>query len=364
MAAVNYDRLLKLFVDLCSVDTFHPNEAPADAMLRAALQPCGVTFTNDAIGNLIGTWPAKGKTSEPIMLNAHTDTVWATPTMKPIVKDDGVWSDESSVLGADDKAGVAAIVEAVLVLHESGEPHGLVELVFTVGEDVGHIGSKAFDPASVKSRRAFVLDGGGPVGGIVVHAPGQRRMIARFKGKAAHAGVEPEKGRSAIVMLAKAIAKMPHGRIDNETTANIGSISGGQAYNIVAETAELKCEARSLDSNKLIKLCDRMIAAMQDAAHELEGTVHIEDLNTYRGFQLADDDPAVVLADKALRACGVTPVHKPTGGGSDANEFMQKGITSVVLAAGYVDVHSVKEFMPHDQLRKLAEVTIELIRHA
>jgi len=364
MVTVDYDRLLKTFVDLCSVNTFHGQEERAEAIVRPRLEACGVHFTKDAIGNLIGVWPGRGRDGRWIMLNAHTDTVRPTEGMTPRITSDGVASDGSSVLGADDKAGVAAIVEAVCALHASGASHGPVELVFTVGEDVGHIGSRAFDPARLQSRMAYVFDAGGHVGTVVMRAPGQRRLTAKFAGKAAHAGLEPELGRSAIQMLARAIDRMALGRLDAETTANVGVISGGQAYNIVAPSAELRVETRSLSAAKLEASVAALKRAMQTAASDLGGTVEIDDLATYFPYELSETYPAVQLADTALKAAGLAPRHVSTGGGSDAHEFIAKGLPSVCLGVGYVDVHSVKEFMPHAELRRIADVAIQLILHA
>ena len=164
--AINHDRLLKNFVALLSADSFHGDEDRVEAIIRPALEPLGIRFSHDAIGNLIGCWPGRGRSDGRIMLNAHMDTVQPTPTMRPVVDASGVRSDGSSVLGADDKAGLAAIIEAIRAVDDAGLDHAPIELVFTVGEDVGHIGSKAFDAASIESRTSFVFDAGGPVGNV------------------------------------------------------------------------------------------------------------------------------------------------------------------------------------------------------
>ena len=259
--AINHDRLLGTFVDMLSVDSFHGDEDRVEAIIRPALEPLGIRFSHDAIGNLIGCWPGRGRSDGRIMLNAHMDTVQPTPNMRPVVDADGVRSDGSSVLGADDKAGLAAIIEAIRSVDDAGLDHAPIELVFTVGEDVGHIGSKAFDAASIESRTSFVFDAGGPVGNVVMRAPGQIRCTATLHGRAAHAGIEPELGISAISLLARAVDRMPLGRVDAETTANIGRIEGGQASNIVAPTARIEAEARSLSEDRLAD----QIAAMRVA---------------------------------------------------------------------------------------------------
>ena len=359
--AIDRERLLRHFVDLLRVDSYYGNEERVVELIRPILQPAGIDFRTDDVGNLIGTWAGRGKMAAPIMLNAHMDTVWPTPGMNPVVRDDGVYSDGSSVLGADDKAGVAAILEAVLATHDAGIDHGPVELVFTVGEDVGHIGSKAFDAANIESRVSFVFDAGSPVGTVVTRAPGIHSFTATFHGKAAHAGIEPELGISAIAMMAHAIDRMPLGRIDAETVANVGTVEGGQAENIVPPQACLVAQARSLDEQLLETQVAAMKAAIYDATAAFGGTVDVESTRFGHAYQLADDNPAVVRSDAAIRAAGLKPEHVPTGGGSDAHEFNAKGIASACLGVGYKDVHSVNEFMPHQALHKIAEIGAQLI---
>ena len=362
--SLDNDRLLRNFVDLLSVDSYYGDEERVVAVIRPIMEPAGVAFRLDSSGNLIGVWAAQGKSGPPIMLNAHMDTVWPTPGMVPVVRDDGVYSDGSSVLGADDKAGVAAILEAVLAVHDAGLEHGPVELVFTVGEDVGHIGSKAFDPAEIESRVSFVFDAGGPVGTVVTRAPGSRSFTATFHGKAAHAGIAPETGISAIAMMARAIDRMPLGRIDAETVANVGTVEGGQAQNIVPDKAQLVAQARSLDERRLEAQVAAMQDAMDSAADEFGGRVEVAFTLAGHAYQLDDDNPAVARADAAIRAAGLKPEHVPTGGGSDAAEFNSKGIASACLGMGYEEVHSVDEFMPHAELRWITQIGAQLIAGA
>jgi len=360
---INHDRLQETFVALLAVDSYYGDEERVVEVIKPRMDGLGVSWRSDPHGNLIGTWPARGKEAEPLILNAHMDTVLPTPNMVPIVKPDGVYSDGSSVLGADDKAGVAAIMEAIQAFHDSNEPHGPIELLFTTGEDVGHIGSKAFDAQDVVSRRCFVFDAGGPVGTVVMRAPGQRRFVMTFKGKAAHAGVEPELGISAIAIAARAIDQMPLGRVDETTTANVGTIEGGQAYNIVAPEATVTVESRSLSEERLERQVTDVTNAATQAAETYGGTVEIETHTFYTAYELEESDPAVQLADTAIEAAGMTTQHVSTGGGSDAHEFNEKGITSVCLGMGYIDVHSVNEFMPHNALRDATRMAVELIRH-
>ena len=195
-----------------------------------------------------------------------------------------------------------------------------------------------------------------------MRAPGQRRFNFTFQGKAAHAGLEPELGISAIGMAARAIDRMPLGRVDEITTANVGIVSGGEAYNIVAPEAKVTVETRSLSEERLELQVADIEGAARQAADGFGGSVDIETHTFYTAYELDDEDPAVELADAAITAAGLEPRHVSTGGGSDAHEFNEKGITSVCLGMGYIDVHSVREFMPHDQLRAIAQVTTQLIR--
>jgi tripeptide aminopeptidase len=358
------NRLLKTFLALLNVDTFHGDEDRAVAIVQDLLKPARIAFKRDQIGNLIGSWPARNSDSEPIMLNAHLDTVQSTAGLQTVVGDEGVGTDGSTILGADDKAGVAAIVEAVLTIESSGAAHGPVDLVFTGGEDVGHIGSKAFDPASIESTVGFVLDAGSPVGNVVTEAPGTRQIHAEFHGRAAHAGIEPEAGISAISIMSRAIDNMPLGRIDPGTVANIGTVTGGQAANIVAPHAKMEAQARSLSEQRLDEQIDAMCRAMDAAADHFGGSVEYEVIPFVRAYRLEAGNPALELADRAIRAAGIKPKHVPTGGGSDAHEFNAKGMTTACLGAGYRDAHAVTEFMPHDQLRLLADVSIQLVLNA
>ena len=361
---INADRLLRTFVDILSVDSYWGNEDRVVAILKPLLEEAGMTCTQDEIGNLIGKWPAKGKQSMPIMLNAHMDTVQPTPGMCPRVKSDAVYSDGSSVLGADDKAGVAAIVEAVLAVHDAGLDHGPVEVVFTVGEDVGQFGADAFDPNDIEARVAFVLDAAGPVGNVITRQAGSYWFEAEFHGRAAHAGVAAGDGINAIAMMARAVENMPLGKVDDVTVANVGVVSGGQAMNIVPPDAKIKGQARSLDQDALERQMDMMRDACEGAAKAFGGRVDYTQAGRFKATVFADDHPAIQLADVAFAAAGLEPKHASTHGGSDAQNFNEKGIATAILAVGYEDVHSVKEWMPHDELHRITQVTAQLIVNA
>ena len=351
-------RLLDTFLTILRIDSYHPNEDPVIDALRPKLERAGVRLRADPHRNVIGFWPGSGTRAEeePVLLCAHTDTVRPTPGMEPVIRDGAVHTDGSSVLGADDKAAVAAIVEAVEAIAADGTPHPPVEVLFTVGEDVGHIGSKAFDTAEVRSRMAFVPDVDGPVGGIIMAGPTAESLRVTFHGRAAHAGTEPEEGRSALQMVARAIDRMQLGRIDEETTANAGVLTGGEAANIIPPDATLTLQVRSLDQGKFRAHREALVDCCRQAAEAFGGTIHVESLGSYDGYRFGDGDALVLRAEAAIRSAGLAPWRATTCGGSDANEFNAKGLPTVVISVGYRDIHTNQESMPIDELDRVAEV--------
>jgi tripeptide aminopeptidase len=360
---IDADRLRDTFLTILRINSYYPNE---DAVIRA-LQPkldrAGVELTTDENRNVLGSWPGVGSLAdqEPILLCAHTDTVQPTDGLVPVVRDGAVHSDGSTVLGADDKAAVAAIVEALEMIIDAGIPHPPAEILFTVGEDVGHIGSNAFDATRVRSKMAFVPDADGPVGGIMLQAPWSQTSRVTFHGRAAHAGMEPEKGRSAIAMAANAIAQMPHGRIDDETTANVGTISGGEASNVVPPHAEIVWNARSLDEQKCERICSIILQCCRQAAASADGTIDVEPIQFFAGFRFSAGDAIVKRAASAIKAAGIEPWYSATCGGSDASELNAKGLPTIVLSVGYQKIHTCQESMPLIELNRLARVCAALV---
>ena len=351
-------RLLDTFLTILRIDSYHPNEDPVVDALRPKLLRAGVRLRVDEHRNVLGYWPGSGAQAdaEPILLCAHTDTVLPTPGMEPVLRDGAVHTDGSSVLGADDKAAVAAIVEAVEAVAAAGIPHPPVEVLFTVGEDVGHIGSKAFDVAGVRSRMAFVPDVDGPVGGIILAGPWAETLRVTFRGRAAHAGTEPERGRSALQMAARAIDGMQLGRIDADTTANAGVLTGGEAANIIPPQAELTVQVRSLDESTFRAHRAEILECCQRGAKEFGGEIEVASVTATTGYRFSEADAVVRRAEAAFTATGLTPWRATTCGGSDANEFNAKGLPTVVISVGYLDIHTNQESMPLDELERLARV--------
>jgi tripeptide aminopeptidase len=239
-----------------------------------------------------------------------------------------------------------------------------VELVMTPCEEIGLRGAAHFDPSGLDARYGFVFDHSGDVGGIVGAAPSLRKLEATFVGRTAHAGIVPEAGRSAIDAAARAIARMPLGRIDAETTANIGTIRGGTATNVVSERCTITAECRSRSERALAAQLTAMLDALTWAASE--GEVDLETLvdNEFTGYTLTERDPQVALAARALRACGLSAEMVATGGGSDVNAFLVNGLPSVNLCNGVIDLHTPEERIAVATLERIVDVTLALIAEA
>jgi tripeptide aminopeptidase len=284
------------------------------------------------------------------------DTVQPGYGIDPQERDGVIRSNGTTILGADDKAGIAAILEALRLAHQSGQDSRPVDVVFTVEEETGLTGSKALDVSSLQARQAVVLDSNGPVGTIIHRAPAQNSFQVAIAGKAAHAGVAPETGVSAIVAAARAIAAMRLGRIDEETTANVGVISGGTATNVVPERVELKGEARSRSAAKLAEQTLHMVDAFERAARELGAVADVTVTPSYGAIDVDPDSSLIALVSRAMRSCGVEPRLGATGGGSDANVFNAAGIPAINLGVGYTNPHSVDEQIAVADLLRAAEV--------
>jgi tripeptide aminopeptidase len=289
------------------------------------------------------------------------DTVEPGRGIRPQLEAGRITSDGTTILGADNKSAVAACLEAVRFLKASCPRHGDVELLFTWGEERGHQGAKAFDISRVSARIGFVLDGEGPLGTIITRAPYYDSIRAVFLGRAAHSGIAPESGINAIVMASRAITRMTLGRVDERTTANIGTISGGSGRNTVPSRVEVEGEARSMAHESLKTQVRDMQMVMEDSARELGGKLQVEIKREYNGFQIGNDEAPVKIAETASRSVGLSPVITSTNGGSDGNEFNDRGIQTIVLGMGGHDYHSTRESMTVSQLVKLAEMISALV---
>lgn len=333
-------RLVKTFLELVQIDSPTGDEEKIADVLTHTLRAMGLDVRGDAAGNVIATLDGEG---EPLLLSAHMDTVEPGRGVKPVVQDGVIRSDGTTILGGDCKSGISAILEALQCLKESGARHRPLEIVLSVAEEGGLNGAKQLDVSAIRSKVGLVLDSGGPIGTIVRQAPSQDSLRVVIHGKASHAGSEPQKGINAIVVAAEAIAQMPLGRIDEETTANIGKISGGIATNIVPDRVEMAGEARSLKDEKLAAQTQRMVEAIEAAAAKRGARAEIQVNHAYGAYYLPDDHPWIRQLAAACKKAGLTPILQSSGGGSDGNIYNAKGIQCAVSSTGMVKVHTTEE---------------------
>ena len=369
---IDRERLIATFLTLCRIDSPPKQEAMIARHLVGLLEGLGLGVVTDtaheatggSCGNIVATLPANVEGGTPIFFSAHMDTVEPCPDVSVVRDETTLRSDGASILGADDKAGIAPILEALKVLVDGDLPHGEVQVVISVSEEIGLLGGKYLDDSLLGATCGFVLDTGPPVGTIVTVAPTHDILDVVITGRAAHAGAEPEKGISAIQVAARAIDTMPLGRIDHETTANIGSISGGQATNIVCSQVTLKAEARSRDQEKLDAQVAAMEAALRTAAEAFGAAVDVRRSRAYSGYRHSDDALPVRIATQAAAAIGVPALYMGVGGGSDANFLNQRGRTAVVIGTAMRAVHTHSEHVVIDDLVKSAEWVLAIISEA
>lgn len=350
--AAGVDELLARFLELVRIPSPWGHErALADFLLDHLsglgldpLEDDAATAAGAGSGNVFARVAGDGG-GLPILLCAHIDTVAVAGTIEPVVEDGVVRAAGGTILGADDKSAVTALTVLLEDLSVSPPP-GDVEVLFTVCEEVGMRGAKAFDLDRCRARAGFVLDGSGPVGEVIIAAPAARSITAEFRGVAAHAGIEPERGRSAVLAASRAVSAMRLGRLDEQTTANVGIIEGGVATNIVPERCVLRGEARSRSPERLAAQVAHMLEAINVAATEVGVDVVVDLVEDYEAFSLSKRTIPARLAAEALREQGIEPRFVGTGGGSDVNVFNARGLPSVNLSAGYQRVHSPEECTP------------------
>lgn len=347
---VDEARLKKLFLELTAFNSPPGEEGPVGEYCAAALRSAGFETSRDAAGNLVAA-RALDRPGQPIFLSGHLDTVAPTAELE-VREENGVFrTNGRAILGADDKCAVAAMLEAACQIEERGLTHGPLRIVLSVKEEVGLAGALQMDLEPLRGSLGFVLDASGPTGAIITAAPSHDIFEVRVKGKAAHAGFVPEEGVNAILAASRGIASMTLGRIDAETTANIGIIHGGTANNVVAEECYLKVEARSRDEAKLAVQVRHMRERFEAGAAEIGARVEFSGGRAYSGYRHERDAPVMRLAAAGLRRAGKEPTYRPTGGGSDANIFNARGIPSVVVCCGYENAHSVDEHVAFADIR-------------
>ena len=355
--------VVDLFLELAAIASPSGEERPvADAVLRY-LRDLGLEPDEDAAGNVYAHIVPRAD-GTPLFLCAHLDTVPPDGELRPVVEEGVVRNAGGTILGADNKAAVAAMLEAVRRALVENRPHAGIELLLTTQEEVGLLGAAAFDHTRLHARLGYVYDQAAPIGEIILGAPWARRMDVVFHGRAAHSGMYPEEGRSAVQAAAKAIADLRLGRVDEETTANVGVISGGTAANVVPEWCTFLAEARSHDERKLDDVVQEMLDAFTFAATESECEVEATLRNQYRGYRFAKSDDVVRLAADALERCGRSVTYALSGGAADANAFNERGLRCVNLANAMTDIHTADERIAVNDLEGMVEVTLSLIETA
>jgi tripeptide aminopeptidase len=297
------------------------------------------------------------------MLCAHLDTVPLDDRVEVELVEGVYRNRRKAILGADNKAAVAVLLE-VARRHSVTPPPVGVELLFTMSEETGLRGARAFDPGRLAAEFGYVFDHASPIGELILAAPTYYRVIGDFHGRAAHAGLRPEAGRNAIVAAAAAINAMKLGRIDEGTTANVGTIEGGTAANVVAERCRVEAEVRSLDDTRASDEMRAMVDALTWAASETETDVDTMVEEQFRAYRIKAAEPVVRAAEAALADCGVEPVHTTTGGGSDAHAFQAKGFQCLNVANGTEANHTPDERVSAAALEKMLDVTFRLLARA
>ena len=353
------ERLNATFAELCRIPSPTWQEDAVAAHLRRELEGMGLTVEDDDFGNLLTRIP--GRREDWILLSAHLDTVALTADVEPVVVDDGWENAGEGIIGADNKAAVAVLVEVARRASIEGAPVGL-ELLFTRAEEVGLRGAKAFDRSRSQAAFGFVFDHATPIGEVIVASPTLYDLHAEFRGKAAHAGICPEDGRNAIVAAATAIAALPQGRIDPETTVNVGGIQGGSgSTNVVAERCSVAIETRSIKPARVEELVAQIVDALNDGANAADCDVDITCEKRFDAYRHRPGSPALAAAEAALRACGYAPERVQSGGGSDVNAFEVAGLHCVNLANGTERAHEPTERVAVAALEGMLDVLFALV---
>jgi tripeptide aminopeptidase len=357
---VDTDRLVQTFLELVAVDSPTGHEKEIGRELITRFTDLGCSVTQDDIGNLVAVYP--GRRPDTVLLSTHMDTAGIDVGIKPIIEDGVIRTDGSTILGADDKSGIAGCLELLSLLRANPEvKHPTIEFVISVGEESGLVGSRQMDLSQLKADYGFVMDTAGVIGAITYWAPTSVYLTIRIHGKKVHAGVEPEKGINAVKVAGEAIAAMPLGRIDEETVANIGTITGGEARNIVPGEVVLDGMARSHDQQKLDAQLDAMRSAMTEAAERHGATFDFETEEIYRTYKIEESERPYREAARAIETLGIEVFPRKSGGGTDGNFFNAKGIPCVALATGMVDEHASTEHIAIEDMVMACKILVTIV---
>lgn len=369
----NNKRLIEEFLELVQIDSPTSKEGTIAKVLVKKLEEIGLSVeiddagekTGGETGNVIAKMKGT-KEGKKLLFSSHMDTVSPGIGIKPIVDEEAgiIKSDGTTVLGSDDKAGIAAILEGLRYIKENNIEHSDITVVFSIWEEGGLFGAKSLDYSKLDVDYGFVLDSGGSPGEIIVKAPGQDRIEVKIIGRPAHAGLQPEEGISSIMVASRAIENMKLLRIDEETTANIGTVKGGVATNIVMPDIEVIAEARSLDEAKLDAQTNHMIETFEKAAEEFGARIEVKVERMYSPLNIDDNDDIVAFTKKAFANINIEGKTASTGGGSDTNVLNKNGIKAVNLGIGMKKAHTLEEYIAIEDIINSAKTVIEIIKEA
>lgn len=368
---INEERIKNTFCELVKIYAPSGGEKEVFEYLKKALKRLGARVSEDKAnevtggnsGNLIAVFSANCEGLPSVAFTGHMDCVEVCKGIEPVLEDGVFRSKGDTILGGDDKAGVAAILEGLAMMKETMIPHGKITVIFTIEEESSLGGSKNFDKKYAEGVDfGYVLDADGPAGTVINEGPSEYKVFCTMHGKAAHAGIEPEKGINAIKMAAHAISKMPSGRIDEETTCNVGVIEGGTATNVVAAKCTIQAEVRSRSREKLMKVVGEMVDACKSAEAAFPGgKAEVEATELYTGFKVDPQHPAVRLFRQACGAKGFKVQMSATGGGSDANWFNKGAFPALLVGVGMTDFHTPAESLKEKDLYDAAELVYSII---
>ncbi|MBS4210411.1 M20/M25/M40 family metallo-hydrolase [Bacillus sp. FJAT-50079] len=366
---VNSERLLDLFLELAKLNAPSTKEQPVAEYLKKALPELGFTIEfdqahkhfNGEVGNLIAWHEGTDPSIPPLFFSTHMDTVLPTGDLKPVIKDGVIYSDGTTILGADDRAALAAYLEAIRALIESGVPHGPIEFILTVNEQPGLVGARYMDYSKAKSKIGYIFDSSGDVGQIILKGPYSSRIWMEVQGNAAHIALNAEEGNSAFLIAAKGLSNMKLGTIDEETLANIGTIKGGELTSIIPGNVTVAGEVRSFSKEKLDQQLKHMQEVMEQAAVESNGSVKVTVEKKYSGFDIPEDHVLTKTVQAAAENINVKPYLTETLGGADTNVLNENGLTCLTLGLGFQNIHSFRECISIENLVNTGRLTAALI---
>ncbi|MFC4767236.1 M20/M25/M40 family metallo-hydrolase [Effusibacillus consociatus] len=381
MADVNEKRLVDRFLQMVQIDSPSSHEREMADYLKKELASLGFEVAEDDAGrdllqtlgdmrgaetirfagNLIARKKGTVQEASPVLFAAHMDTVVSNKGVKASIQDGVIRTDGRTILGADDKAGIAALLEVAQIIQENRLPHGDLEFVFTIAEETGLNGARLLDKKNLRAKFGFVMDSGGPPNVVIGASPTEIDFSIKIYGKAAHSGVNPEDGVSAIAAAGHGLSKVQMGRIDEETTVNIGVIKGGEKTNIVCDYVELWGEVRSRNKEKLSWEIAKIQTAFAMACEKVGARFEMEEQQIYSGFQLTESDEVVQIAFEGARKAGMNPQLAPRGGGSDTNIFNAAGIPCVNLGVGASKDHTVEESVSVKDLVQASQLVLGIV---